>query len=89
MLAYTVKAALSCKSLGSVVVNTDCNSIAALATSLGAGVYRRKASLARDSATNEHFNMDLIEALMPDTLVMINPVCPLLEPADIDRAISA
>lgn len=87
LLAYAVQAALACESLDSVYVNTDSDLIAALAEELGAFVYRRKTSLATDSAKSDEFNMDIIEALNPDTLVMINPVCPFIESIDIEKAI--
>ena len=89
LLAYTVQAALACKSLDSLYVNTESEQIAALATELGALVYRRKSGLASDTATSDEFNMDIIEALNPDTLMMINPVCPLIESTDIEAAIDA
>ena len=89
LLAYAVRAALTCESLHSVYVNTDSDLIAALAEELGASVYRRKSSLASDTTTSDQFNMDIIEALNPDTLMMINPVCPLIESTDIEAAIDA
>ena len=89
LLAYAVKAALSCKELSAVYVNTDSDEIARLAEKLGAAVYRRKSDLASDSATSDDFNMDIIDALDPDVLVMINPVCPLIEGSDIQGALKA
>ncbi len=87
LMSYAVRAALGCKSLPSVYVNSDSDEILALAEELGAKAYRRRSSLASDDATSDHFNMDIIEALRPDTLVMINPVCPLIESGDIDAAV--
>ncbi len=89
MLAYAVKAALACRSLGEVYVNTESDEIAGLAKHLGAKVYRRRPELASGKVTSDAFNMDIIEALAPDTLVMINPVCPLVRPKDIDGAVRA
>ena len=89
LIAYAVRAALGCKSLDSVYVNTNSDSIAALAKELGASVYKRRNSLASDRATSDDFNLDIMEALNPDTLVMINSVCPLIDSADIDAAIGA
>lgn len=87
LLAYTVKATLSCKELSSVYVNTDSDEIALLAEKLGVPVYRRRSELAADAVTSEDFNMDIIDALRPDILVMVNPVCPLIEGTDIQAAI--
>ena len=89
LLAYAVHAALGCQSLDSVYVNTDSDLIAALAEELGVSIYRRKSSLASDNTKSDEFNIDIIEALKPDTLVMINPVCPFIESADIEKAIES
>ena len=87
LLAYTVKAALACNTFNSVYVNTDSLKIAALAEQLGAKVYHRRKELASDTTTSDQFNIDIIESLNPDTLIMINPVCPLIEASDIENAI--
>ncbi len=89
MLAYAVKAALASNSLGEVYVNTESDQIIALAEYLGAKVYRRRPELATGAVTSDAFNMDIIETLGPDTLVMINPVCPLVTAEDIDDAVRA
>lgn len=87
LLAYTVKAALQSLYRENVYVNTDSEVMAQLARELGAKVYKRPAELASDTATSDQYNMDIIEKLHPDTLVQINPVCPLLEAADINNII--
>jgi len=89
MLAYAVRAALGCTELPRVYVNTDSEEIAALGKDLGALVYRRPAELASDTASSDDFNLDMIERFQPDTLVMINPVCPLIESSDIVAALMA
>ncbi len=89
LITYAIQAALASEPLQQIYVNTDSKVIAALAKKSGALVYRRKSELASDTATSDQFNMDIIENLKPDTLIMINPVCPLLEPADIDYAVNA
>ncbi len=89
LLAYSVDAALKSDRLETVYVNTESDLLAALAESLGAKLFRRKKELAVDTVTSDLFNMNIIEELAPDTLVMINPVCPLLESGDIDDAIDA
>lgn len=88
LLSFTVEAALRSEVLDQVYVNTDSNIIASLARELGAEVYMRPSHLASDTATSDQFNMDIIEALKPGTLVMINPVCPLIESNDIDLILS-
>lgn len=89
MLAYAVKAALASRSLDEVYVNTESDEIVALAEHLGARVYRRRPELATGQVTSDAFNMDIIEALAPDTLAMINPVCPLITADDVDAAVRA
>jgi CMP-N-acetylneuraminic acid synthetase len=89
LLAYAVRAALQTIYKESVYVNTDSEIIAGLARELGAKVYKRPDELASDTATSDQYNMDIIEKLGPDTLVQINPVCPLLEAADIEAIIDA
>jgi CMP-N-acetylneuraminic acid synthetase len=89
LLAYTVKATLQSKYREYLYVNTESEVIAALAKELGAKVYRRPAQLASDTATSDQYNMNIIDTLKPDTLVQINPVCPLLEATDIETIIDA
>ena len=87
LISYTVKAALKSEMLNQVYVNTDSKIIACLADELGAKVYMRSHQLASDTATSDQFNMDIIGSLKPDTLVMINPVCPFTDSQDIDRVL--
>ena len=89
LLAYAVDCGLRCPDLEELYVNTDSPEIAALANELGSKVYRRPAHLATDEATGEEFTIDFIERFQPDTLLMISPVCPLIEPADVSTAIKA
>lgn len=89
MIGYAIKAALGCSRLDEVYVNTDSDSIAAYADSLGCPVYHRPAELASDTATGDDFTINIIRAKQMDTLVMISPVCPLLESIDIAPALEA
>lgn len=89
LLAYAVECALGCGVLDEVYVNTDSDHLAALAESLGTRVHRRRAELASATATGDDFTADFIAATQPDTLVMINPVCPLVEPEDVQGALQA
>lgn len=89
LLSYAVKAAQSCECLHEVYVNTDSEKIAAYAVQIGASVYRRQPSLASCTATSDQFNIDFVRAKNPDTLVMINPVCPFIDADDIAAALEA
>jgi CMP-N,N'-diacetyllegionaminic acid synthase len=51
--------------------------------------YKRDKKLADDNASSDQFNLDLINKFNPDTLIMINPVCPLITEEDIKNALNA
>jgi len=89
MISYAIRAALATPELDEIYVNTDSPELMNLARELGVGVYERDASLASDSASGDDFTMDIITALKPDTLLMVSPVCPLVEATDISNAIRA
>jgi len=89
MIAYAVEAALESGVLDDVYVNTDSDTLAALAERLGAKVYRRPPELGSDSASGDDFNADFIRTLRPTTVVMVSPVCPLVEPVDVRNAVEA
>ncbi|HEU4761600.1 MAG TPA: acylneuraminate cytidylyltransferase family protein [Gemmatimonadales bacterium] len=87
-LAYTVEAALGAELFGQVVVSTDSEEIAALATSLGASVpFLRDAALADDQT---HVSAVTLDALVRvDTarsiaaVAQLLPNCPLRTAEDI------
>ena len=89
MIAYAIECALRSDIFDEIYVNTDSDTIAALADAYGVNVYRRSADLASDDATGDDFTADFLENMRPDTLVMVSPVCPLVEPDDIRNAIEA
>ena len=87
MIAYAIEAALQSSSIDRVLVNTDSDKIAGVARDFGADVYDRSPDLATSTATGDDFTFDIISSLGVDTLVMVNPVCPLIEHTDIDAVI--
>ncbi len=89
MIAYAIESALACPLLDEVYVNTDSDELAALGESLGCKVYRRPERLGGDDASGDDFTIDFIEAKAMETLVMVSPVCPLIESTDISSAIEA
>lgn len=91
MISYTIRAALNSGVTDGVYVNTDAHEIIDYVQEAfpEMKVYERKKTLADDKASSDQFNMDIIEALQPDTLIMINPVCPLIEAEDIKNAVLA
>ncbi|GAB2695487.1 acylneuraminate cytidylyltransferase family protein [Aliiglaciecola aliphaticivorans] len=88
LLAYSVEAALQASNeFDGVFVNSDSDDMLRLAKKLGASTYKRSEELASDTATGDEFTYDFILKEKPDTLVMISPVCPLIDSLEILRAI--
>ena len=54
----------------------------------GIRYYKRPSHLGSDTATQDEFNHDFIQAIRPDLLVMINPVAPLIDGQDIDQMVN-
>ena len=89
LIAYAIETALESGCFDRVVVNTDSEVIAALATSRGADIYMRPAELGSDTTSGDEFTFDFITAMRPETLAMVSPVCPLVTADDIRRAVAA
>lgn len=89
MIAYSIEAAINSKYIDQVYINTDSEEFAEIGKQFGATPYMREGELASNTASSEDFNYDIIQKLKPDTLIMINPVCPLIEPSDVNAAIEA
>ena len=87
LIAYAIEACLGSDQLSDVYVNTESDLIADVAREHGAEVYRRSEELAQDKVVSDQFNADFLENIACDALVMVNPVSPLVESADIDAAI--
>lgn len=87
LLSYAVKCALQCVNAANVFVNSDSSDMLAIGTGLGAKEYRRSELLSSDDATGDMFTLDFIKNIQVDTLVMINPVCPLVTPQDVLNAL--
>jgi CMP-N,N'-diacetyllegionaminic acid synthase len=89
MIGYTIEAVLHANITSECYVNTDSEEIISYVetTYPNMGIYRRSQELCNDFAQSDHFNADIINKLQPDTLIMINPVCPLLEAHDIRAAV--
>lgn len=95
LIVHTIEAALASDRLSRVVVTTDDDDIARVATAAGAEVpFRRPAELATDSARAlpviEHALLatEALEQGDPyDVVVMLQPTTPLRAAADIDGAL--
>lgn len=89
MISYTIRAALGSKTTNQIYINTDAEEIMAYVRHEfpEVKIYEREKNLANDKASSDEFNLDIIEKLKPDTLIMINPVCPLITAEDIAKAV--
>ncbi len=88
MISYAIEAAKRSRLLSEVYVNSDSNEIGNYAESLGVKFYNRPEKLAGDFTTSDEYNYDFINAVKPDILVQVNPVCPLIDGDDIDDVIA-
>lgn len=91
MISYAMKAAIDSKVTNQLYVNTDAEEIISYVEDNfhdSFKIYRRDKQLASDTASSDEFNLDIINNLSPVTLVMINPVCPLIADVDIRDAIN-
>ncbi|MDY0193530.1 MAG: hypothetical protein RBR93_08385 [Aliarcobacter butzleri] len=91
MISYTVEASIKANITKNMYVNTDAKEIMKYIHDnyKEFTIYEREKKLANDNASSEDFNYDIIKKLKPDTLVMINPVCPLIDSQDIENALEA
>jgi CMP-N-acetylneuraminic acid synthetase len=85
MISYVIKESLESKITKEVYVNTDSLEIISYVEKnfTKCKVYKRPAKLATDNSSSEDFNLDIMNSLNVDTLIMINPVCPLIKSSDI------
>jgi len=88
LIWYAIEAAKKAKTLTEVYVNTESDIIGAVAIDNGVKFYKRDPTLATDTATSDQFNYDFIKGTNADVLVLINPVSPLIEAADIDNVVN-
>ena len=90
MIGYTIEASILANITKELYVNTDSDEIRILVENKYPSfkIYTRDKELANDTASSDQFNYDIINKLNPDTLIMINPVCPLIEANDIVQALT-
>ncbi len=86
LIQHTIETA---KELGihDIYVNSDSKEILKLAENTGAKTYLRSEHLASDEATGDEFTYDFIKNMDIDTCLMLSPVCPLIRPDTIRKAI--
>ena len=91
MISYVIEAALEAGVTDNCYVNTDDQGIIEYVQRQypRMKIYLRAKELCNDKAQSDDFNADIIRKLQPDTLIMINPVCPLIEASDIKNVVEA
>ena len=95
LIAYTIEAGLSAKSVSRLVVSTEDEEIVSVARSLGADVpFIRPATLATDAAQSlpvvQHAvqAVEEVEGTPYDVIVMLQPTTPLRTAGDVDSAVT-
>ena len=88
LITYAIESALNADIFDEIYVNTDSIELAELATQCGVLVHHRNPDYATDDASGDDFNYEFIDALKPDTVVMVSPVCPLVTSDDIKEAVA-
>lgn len=91
MISYVIEAALEAGVTENCYVNTDDEGIIEYVKQNypKMQIYLRAKELCNDQAKSDDFNSDIIRKLNVDTLMMINPVCPLIEASDIKNVYEA
>lgn len=89
LIVYAIECARKAGVFNDIYVNSDSSKLCALAEHYGVKSFHRAAWLASDQAKGDDFTADFIEKIQPDTLVMINPVCPLITAEDVQTAFAA
>ena len=89
MITHVIEATMRSGVTENIYVNTDAQEIIEYINEIypSVKIYKRDPQLANDNASSDQFNFDIINALQPDTLIMINPVCPLIDESDIKKAV--
>ena len=89
LIVHSIRAALASKLVDAVVVSTEDDEIAGVATQHGADVVRRPAALATDTAQNNGVVRHVLETRgMADRIVvLLQPTSPLRTAAQIDACI--
>lgn len=89
MISYTIEASIKANISSNMYVNTDSEEIINYTKKNYSSfkIYKRDPDLATDKIQSDDFNYDIIKKLNADTLIMINPVCPLIKSEHIIDAV--
>jgi len=94
MISYAIRAALAARGVDRVVVSTDDDEIALLSQRFGAEALMRDAGLAADQVTLDPVVVRAAEQAEArygeryDIVITIQPTSPLVQPADVERALA-
>ena len=94
LIVHPIRAALAASRVDAVVVTTDDDEIAEIASNAGAEVVRRPAELAVDSIMPEPAIIHVLDSRRatghtdPDITILVQTTAPLVEAADIDGTIA-
>ncbi len=91
MISYTIESTIKAEIPADMYINTDSEEMIEFIRKNYPefNTYKRANYLANDTASSDEFNLDIILNLSADTLIMINPVCPLITTDDIKKAFEA
>ena len=94
LIAYSIRAAFSSKTIGRVIVSTNCEEIAYVARQYGAEIpFMRPVKYAKDTSEMVPMVLDLLETIktkesyIPDYILLLQPTSPTRTEKDIDRAV--
>ncbi|WP_084003335.1 acylneuraminate cytidylyltransferase [Agromyces aureus] len=93
LVTRAVRSALAARRIDAVLVSTDDDRIAEVAQAAGAGVVRRPADLAGDTASSESALLHALHSVAahtgarPEVLVFVQATSPFLDPAALDLAV--
>ena len=88
MIQYAIEACKNVSRIDKIFVNSESDLIGQIAINNEVEYYKRKKYLSGDTIKQDEFNYDFIKNIDSEFVIMVNPVCPLIEPVDIDNAIT-
>ena len=84
LVQYIIDAAKGSELIDEIYLNSESLKFAEIADNSGINFYHRDEILASDSATNDDFSLDFIDAVGGDILVQLLPTSPFITTNDVD-----
>lgn len=88
LIVWTIESAKKSKRIDKVVVSTDSDEIAAIASECGAEVLKRPDELATDTSSTQDVMVHALRNYIADTLVLLQPTSPYRSEGLIDKCIT-